>query len=273
MLKAFDASQRDYQLSLLEDAADGGDTGAQLRLGDVYRFGQGGQAADPVKACDAWSLAKAAAGSAAHDLAQCFYDGVGRPQDYAAARALYQKAVELGFGGSRCALGNMLIRGLGGPRDVSRGIDLCRAAAGAGDANAQTDLGDYYMGAGGILPPDMIQARGWYEKAAVQGQAKAAFNLAVIYWNGDGGVDADRSQAARWWRFAYEHGRGDAARYLGDWAYLRYQSAGGANTALLDEAIDWYQKAAAGASGADARADAQAALDAARAIRSRSRPR
>lgn len=269
MLKAFDASGQAYQRESIEDAARNGDAKAQLKLGELYRFGQGGFPQDVVRACNAWELAKASEGAAAHDFAQCFYDGIGRARDYGAARVWYRQGVDLGFVPSKCALGNMLVRGLGGASDATAGLALCREAAEAGDVNAQADLGDYYLGAGGVLTPDPAQAKVWYEKAAVAGQPNAAFNLAVIYWNGDGGVLQDQAQAVRWWRFAYAKGRAEAAKYLGDWAYLRFRALAGApgGAALLDEAIDWYQKAVAGAVTQAARADAQLALTAARAIR------
>jgi TPR repeat protein len=267
MAAAFDKSQQAYQLQRLKESADAGDAKAQVRLGDLYRAGRPGLQPNPVLACDQWQKAASAVPRAAHDLAQCFYDGVGRAQDYAAARAWYEKAVALEFVPSKCALGDMLVRGLGGPKDAPRGLDLCKLGAQAGDANAEADMGDYAMGAGGVMAPNMLEAKGWYQKAALKGQANAAFNLAALYWNGEGGVEADHDQAVRWWRFAYDHGRVDAAKYLGDSAYLRYRDVGAAGAPLLDEAIDWYQKAAAAARDPDARAAALDALASARAIR------
>ena len=249
--------------------ADDAEALAQVALGESYRFGRNGLARDPAKACDVWDAVKTRTGVAAHDLAQCFYDGVGRPQDYAAARLWYGKAAELGFVPSGCALGNMMIKGLGGERNAARGLALCQQAAASGDANAQADMGDYYLGSGGVLAADPAQAKLWYQKAALQGQPNAAFNLAVIYWNGDGGVARDRDEAVRWWRKAFEWGRADAARYLGDWAFLRFQSGAvqSGSDVLLEEAIDWYRKAADGAADDRARSDALRALGAAQEVR------
>ena len=54
-----------------------------------------------------------------------------------------------------------------------------------GDALAQYNLGVLYRKGRGV-PQDDVQARKWYEKAAVQGHAKAQFNLGTLYFNGEG---------------------------------------------------------------------------------------
>jgi TPR repeat protein len=116
------------------------------------------------------------------------------------------------------------------------------AAARAGDANAQTHLGDDYLLGQDGAPKDVVQARHWYELAAAQGQPNAAYVLGEIYWNGDG-VAKDNAAAAKWWKVAYERGRPEAAKLLGDEAFARARDADGRWKAeVLREALDWYQK-------------------------------
>ncbi|THD74552.1 MAG: sel1 repeat family protein [Phenylobacterium sp.] len=119
------------------------------------------------------------------------------------------------------------------------------AAARAGDANAQTHLGDDYLLGQEGAAKDVVQARHWYELAAAQGQPDAAFVLGEIYWNGDG-TAKDNAAAQRWWKVAYEHGRQDAAKLLGDEAFARAKGEGETwSLPALQEALDWYQKDAA----------------------------
>ena len=117
-----------------------------------------------------------------------------------------------------------------------------QAGARAGDANAQTHLGDDYLLGQEGAPKDVAQARHWYELAAQQGQPNAAFVLGEIYWNGDG-VAKDNAAAARWWKVAYERGRDDAAKLLGDEAFARAKGEGETwKLPALQEALGWYQK-------------------------------
>jgi TPR repeat protein len=181
-----------------------------------------------------------------HDLATCLFRGEVRPRDLSRARALYAQAIELGFARSMCALGNMMIDGLGGDRDIAGGLALCRRAAEAGEAQAQTDLGNYLL-MGAVVPRDAVEARNWYTRAAEQGQANAAFVLGQVYWNGDG-VTKDNAEAARWWRIAHEGGRPDAAYLLAREAFVRMVRGvprpEDADPAIIAEALRWFDLAA-----------------------------
>jgi TPR repeat protein len=181
-----------------------------------------------------------------HDLATCFFRGQGRPRDYVRARQYYAQAIQSGFPRSMCALGNMMIDGLGGARDVAGGLALCRRAADAGEAEAQTDLGTYLL-AGEVMPRNVVEARRWLASAAAQGQANAAFLLGQIYWNGDG-IAKDNAQAARWWRVSHEGGRADAAYLLAREAFVRLTRGlarpQDADPAVIEEALRWFDLAA-----------------------------
>jgi len=86
---------------------------------------------------------------------------------------------------------------------------------------AQFNLGQLYARGHGV-PQDYLQARQWWEKAAVRGNVEAAANLGTLYLNGQGGVQ-DYQKALDWFRQAatrdhamaftnlglmYEHGKG-----------------------------------------------------------------
>jgi hypothetical protein len=83
------------------------------------------------------------------------------------------------------------------------------------------------------------------EQAANAGDGHAALMVGIMYWNGDG-VPRDHATAGRWFQTADKFGEPRAAKYLGDWAFVRVAQAArpeDADRAVLDEAIAWYGKA------------------------------
>src|SRR3569833_2527418 len=75
------------------------------------------------------------------------------------------------------------------------------AAAEAGDAEAQNNVGEIYeRGTGGT--PNFEAAVIWYQKAADQGYSRAMFNLGTLYEQGQG-VEQDRLKALNLYRKAW----------------------------------------------------------------------
>jgi TPR repeat protein len=223
----------------LSRLADAGRPDAQLYAGIFLVFGVQGFQKDGVRGCGYVASASTVRADAMHTLGECLQYGYGGEKDLEKAVVTFHKAGDMGMAKSRCAEGNILIE-LG--REQARAVKLCREGAEAGDADAQTDTGNFYL-QGRFVPRDVSEARAWYEKAAAQGQRNAAFTLGQIYWNGDG-VGRDTAKAAQLWRIAYDKGRDDAAFHLGNEAFLR---AGRGPTKWdpteLAEARDWYAKA------------------------------
>jgi hypothetical protein len=101
------------------------------------------------------------------------------------------------------------------------------------------------------------------ESAARAGDGKAAIILGLIYWKGDG-VPKDNASAARWWKVADQAGRPEAAKLLGDEAFVRAMQPAGScpvNFLVMDEAIGWYRKAVEVEPTPVGRQEAQARLD------------
>ena len=111
------------------------------------------------------------------NLALCYYEGWGVPQDQAEAARWYEKA------------------------------------AGQGDADAQ-DMLSWMKLLGGGCPQDYPGARGGREKAAAQGRASAMARLGDIHHNALG-VERDPAAAAEWWRRAARLGHAEAQAMLG----------------------------------------------------------
>jgi TPR repeat protein len=226
----------------LTHLAEAGRLDAEFYLGTMMIFGAGGVPKDGVKGCGWLAKASASRADAMHVVGECYQYGYGGEKDLEKAIATFHKAGDMGFPKARCAEGNVLFEL---HRDEPRAFALCREGAEAGDPDAQTDVGNYYL-EGKHVTKDVAAARGWYEKAvAANRQRNAAFVLGQIYWNGDG-VAKDNAKAAEYWRIAYASGRLDAAKFLGDEAFVR--AGAGKNVWRvegLDEAAGWYDKAAA----------------------------
>jgi TPR repeat protein len=122
-----------------------------------------------------------------------------------------------------------------------------RAAAEAGDADAQANLGLCYEHGTGVEMNQQEAVR-WYRKAAEAGSPQGQEYLGVCYENGQG-VTKNAPEAVRWYRKAAEAGHARAQYYLG----LNYHHGIGV-TKDEQEAVMWYRKAAE-AGDADAQAN------------------
>jgi len=87
-------------------------------------------------------------------------------------------------------------------------LAILRPLADAGNARAQTRLGDAYVEGRGI-PRDDAAAGRWYEKAALQGETGAQVKLAAMYVNGNG-VLRNNNLAYVWFGTAARLGSGPA---------------------------------------------------------------
>jgi len=223
--------------------AAAGRADAQAYAGVLLAF-RSDAPADKSKGCGYLQAAAATRSDAMHFLGESYQYGRCGQIDLEKAIITFDRAGDMGLAKSRCAEGNLLLE-LG--RDQARAVRLCTEGAEAGDPDAQTDLGNFYL-QGRIVGRDMSAARGWYEKAAAQNQANAAHVLGQIYWNGDG-VARDTAKAVKLWRIAYANGRQDSAFFIGNEAFLRAGRGDGKwDPAGLVEARDWFAKAADGSS-------------------------
>jgi hypothetical protein len=85
-------------------------------------------------------------------------------------------------------------------KDYQRAYKEWKAAADAGQAEAQFDLGILYAQGLGVRR-DLTEAAFWYRKAAEQGNAEAEFALGQMYSRG-WGVPRDQADAIRWLQMA-----------------------------------------------------------------------
>jgi len=123
----------------------------------------------------------------------------------------------------------------------AQSLARCRAAAEAGDAEAQTRLGlMYYCGDG--VPMDWSEARTWLRKASEQGRADAQAKLGAMCFLGEGGP-CSLAESLRWFRCAAEQGQTLAQTGLG----IMYAFGLGVPQDLL-RAYVWLRQGEAGGS-------------------------
>ena len=85
-------------------------------------------------------------------------------------------------------------------KDYQRAYREWKAAADAGQAEAQFDLGVLYAQGRGVSR-DLTEAANWYRKSADQGNAEAEYALGQMYSRG-WGVPRDEADAMRWFQMA-----------------------------------------------------------------------
>ncbi len=121
--------------------------------------------------------------------------------------------------------------------DFQAAFKLWRAAAQAGDARSQTNLGVLYALGRGVKR-DTKAAVDWYRRAAEQNYPKGQYNLGLAY-RGGSGVEKDEAKAVALFRKAAK-GKLASAQYMLGLSLLRGRGVE-ADPAL---AMQWYRRAA-----------------------------
>ncbi|MBP0492421.1 tetratricopeptide repeat protein [Roseomonas indoligenes] len=115
-----------------------------------------------------------------------------------------EAAARYGIAGAQTRWGQMLLEGLGVPKDERAALAWFKAAAGAGDAEGMTMLGRCHeLGWG--TPVDYAAAVYHFRRSAELGFDWGQYNLANMLMRGDG-VARDRDAALRWYRAAAAQG-------------------------------------------------------------------
>ena len=174
--------------------ADQGRADAQYYAGVMYIFGRGKVAADGPRGCAYEEKASTSQAEAMHLVGLCYLNGWGGVKDAAKAKGAFARAADMGSVGAKCGLGQVL---MSEPGQAERGLQLCKEAAMAGDADAQLAVGDAYF-QGAPVKTDHAEARKWYQLAASQKNPRAARQLGEMYAAGDGGPKDTRTALELW---------------------------------------------------------------------------
>ena len=94
------------------------------------------------------------------------------------------------------------------PEDLAEALAACEAAAKAGDAEAEYELGEYYYD-GKNTARDLDKALSYFEQASLKGHAMAQFQLGTMFFKGEG-VPANNIQAYIVLKMAAVNGAEDA---------------------------------------------------------------
>jgi tetratricopeptide (TPR) repeat protein len=124
----------------------------------------------------------------------------------------YRRALEIdrGYVWAQAALGARLVT----ERKAEEGVELCRAAAERGDAQAQYCLGYAYSSGSGI-DRNAAEALRWISSAADNGAPTAIGAMGSRYWSGNG-VAQDKDKAIELWRKAARLGDANAKKRLAE---------------------------------------------------------
>jgi len=224
----------------LRALANAGDMQAAMHLGQAL-----GWSSKPEDLAEAHRYLERASKSLLSALLMrgVFYsDGVGVPPDPARAASIYAEAAEAGDPLAKCFLGRKYVAGDGVPQDPARGLKLLTEAAQAGNGQALIEIGKLYL-EGKAVPQDYNKARLSFEPAAKRQFREALYQMGLIYAN-QLGVERDLDKARDYMLRAYKPILyRPAVIWLADDALARAEAGADLDVALLDEALDWYEKA------------------------------
>ncbi len=184
--------------------AEGGETAAQIELAaELKKEGN-------LQGAASWLIRAADAGApeAQYLLCGCYLKGEGVTADQYKARDLAARAARQGHEKSRqilAAIDGTIRQALADSQPV-------RAAADAGDPNAQYDLAMRYA-RGDFEPPDFAKVAYYLDLAAKGNHADAQFALYNLFEQGRG-VAKDPTKALYWLARAASQGHGDAMYFF-----------------------------------------------------------
>lgn len=138
------------------------------------------------EARQSWSkLAGAGHGESAHNLALMMLRGMGGDRNVAAALTLFETAAEAEVAAAQHALGMFYLQGYGVPKDTAKAFQYFERAAGRGYLPARYNLAIAALSEGSAA----AQARGvaMLQDAADGGLARASYDLGVLVYQGKAG--------------------------------------------------------------------------------------
>lgn len=165
-------------LAELRAKAEGGDVRAMVDVAHRYDWGNDGEAA----------------------------------QDFAEARAWYEKAAAKGDGYAAYQIAGMFREGRGVEMEAAKAFAWMQRAAEAGLGVAQVGLAEMHERAEGTRK-NLVEALKWYEKAAEQHEAEAMYRAGLAYAEGRG-TKKDHVAAAKWLLRASQNWNEDAGAKL-----------------------------------------------------------
>lgn len=164
---------------------------------------------------DAKVLATQGDVEAEDNLANMYLTGTGVDEDYNKAGKWFTAAANAGNADAEYNVGNLSVDGYGGVfLNYVAAMDWYHKAADQGFAKAYAAIGDLYVMGRGV-PQDSKQAMEWYQKGAEHGDTVAMTDLGIMYYQGRY-VPQDYAQAKLWFKKAVDAGSPYAEAWLGE---------------------------------------------------------
>ena len=202
-------------------------------IGSSGRLSASVDPAKAVPACQAALNAHPGDARVQYELARALGSG----GSYAEIVPDLTRAADAGDAPAQSSLGELYYAGLGVKQDYAQSFARYQKAADQGDPFAQAGLGQQYAWGHGV-PADHAQALAWFRKSADQGNAHGQNGLGRLYERG-WAVDKDFTQALNWFHRAADQGYPLSQVNIG----LMYQSGEGVSQDYA-EAMAWFKKAA-----------------------------
>ena len=196
-------ASQDPSLGDLARMASGGDTGAMVRLGLRYDFGQKGASRNLAKAVSWYRTAARKGDPAAMMLLSQRYEiGRGVPLDDRRALRWLEKSARHGYPPAEDALGDRYAAGQGVPKDDRKAVRWYIRAGSHGYGESQDLLGQRYESGQGV-PKNLEKAAMWYLRAARDaGNPDAFARLGYFSEKGLGGLKRSPTDAWFWYSLA-----------------------------------------------------------------------
>ena len=156
-------------------------------------------------------------------------------KDYERALREWKAAADAGQAEAQFDLGVLYAKGLGVKRDVPAAVGWYRKAADQGNAEAQFALGQMYSRGWGV-PRDEIDAMRWFQMANDPNSIGSATDWEVIEGYG---IEQDPQQAAYWYQMAADQGHAEAQYNLG-----RLYASGKGVPRDEERAVNWIRASA-----------------------------
>lgn len=134
-------------------------------------------------------------------------------RDPAEAAPWVETAARHGVPEAQLRLGQMLLDGVGAPKDETAALVWFKRGAEKGAPEAMNMVGRCYENGWGV-EPDLAAAARWYRRAAEAGCDWGQYNLGHMVFDGRG-VARNRPEAFLWYRRAAEQGHARAMNLVG----------------------------------------------------------
>lgn len=163
--------------------ATAGHSGAQYKLGQFYRNGQGGLKKDPVKAVEQFK--KSASQGNVPAMLKCaghYYRGTGTAKNYNLSLKYYTQAATKGESYAVYMVGVHHARSRGVKKDLKQAINFYKDVSNLGSTRRMNAMGSaYYRGLN--VKKNYKELLGWYQKSAAAGYKRAKERLKKLGLN------------------------------------------------------------------------------------------